>query len=321
MEENSDVLKEKLYSLCFGGDLVGLKDLLKFYPVFGEDVLCKMILKSLVQNKNVIFKYLVKEFSKELNLESVFEIMEHLFNYNLESYIPILLNKKPEVINHKNSVGYTLLHLACKHYKDSKQMVLYLLSRGARLEKCKEGKYAYDLLMPFNQKIKDLCERINASFSINNVSKIPYQQIEPNLILENEIGRGMFGSVYKGKIYGETEVAIKKIVMKEVSCKEKIENEIGILNIARHSNICTLMGRSIYEDKYFILMEYVDGVSLHEKILSKELDLKKIALISKQIACAMNFLHSQKIYILHRDLKSNNILVSRQGIVKICDFG
>ena len=68
-------------------------------------------------------------------------------------------------------------------------------------------------------------------------------------------------------------------------------------------------------------MEFIKGESLEHKIYVTGINLSECFKIAKEIAKAMNFLHSKENPILHRDLKPANVLISKKGEVKITDFG
>ncbi len=90
--------------------------------------------------------------------------------------------------------------------------------------------------------------------------------------------------------------------------------------MARHSNIVQLIGVcQSYSGHYLIIMEYCSGPTLRKLNESEELPWNKRLSIAFQIAQAMSYLHSRGI--IHRDLKSENILFDDKGEVKVCDFG
>eukprot|EP01103_Thecamoeba_quadrilineata_P013212 TRINITY_DN359_c0_g1_i1.p1 TRINITY_DN359_c0_g1~~TRINITY_DN359_c0_g1_i1.p1 ORF type:complete len:339 (+),score=76.52 TRINITY_DN359_c0_g1_i1:99-1115(+) len=135
------------------------------------------------------------------------------------------------------------------------------------------------------------------------------------------IGGGNFGQVYKGVYFG-TEVAIKQLL--DVDDKEMhkyIEREMATLRDMRHPNVVQFMGLSRNHTDVFIVTEYIAGGDLR-KILkddTKELSWLLRSKIATDVAYAMCFLHSKGL--IHRDLKSNNLLVGEHWKVKVCDFG
>ena len=148
------------------------------------------------------------------------------------------------------------------------------------------------------------------------------------------IGLGATSEVYQGTYKG-CDVSIKKIKIKEIndnSYKAYI-NEISVLTSINHRNIVTLLGTMVEENQLCIVTEYCQGGTLYDLLNKKKnieipwnLKLKFLIEISE----AMNFLHKNEPQIIHRDLKSLNILLTHQLLeknsndhvsIKLCDFG
>ncbi|XP_061164753.1 mitogen-activated protein kinase kinase kinase 13-like [Saccostrea echinata] len=126
------------------------------------------------------------------------------------------------------------------------------------------------------------------------------------------LGSGAQGAVFLGKLNGE-EVAVKKV---------RDVNETDIKNLRRlnHPNVITFKGVCTQAPCYCIIMEYCPYGQLYEVLRDgKEIPPALILDWAKQIASGMHYLHSHKI--IHRDLKSPNILVAKNDVVKISDFG
>ncbi|KAJ3213967.1 hypothetical protein HK099_007097 [Clydaea vesicula] len=139
-----------------------------------------------------------------------------------------------------------------------------------------------------------------------------------------EIGSGAFGQVYKAEYLG-TEVAIKKFMdikpNPNIDLKKYIDREVGILQECRHPNVVQFMGVCIHENKCYIVTEYVGGGNLKELLLdaTKNLDWREKLSFAIDSARAMVYLHSREI--IHRDLKSENFLLTDNKRLKVCDFG
>lgn len=141
-------------------------------------------------------------------------------------------------------------------------------------------------------------------------------------ILE-KLGEGGMGIVYKAQ---DTKlqrlVALKflreQFVFDETS-KARFLREARSASALNHLNIVTIYEIDELEGKYFIAMEYVEGSSLKDLTSQKPLQVKKALDIAIQVADALKSTHEKKV--IHRDLKSDNILVTSDGIVKIADFG
>ncbi|XP_036326801.1 mitogen-activated protein kinase kinase kinase 13-like isoform X1 [Rhagoletis pomonella] len=126
------------------------------------------------------------------------------------------------------------------------------------------------------------------------------------------LGSGAQGAVFSGKLNNEI-VAVKKV-------KELKETDIKHLRKLDHQNIIKFKGVCTQSPVYCIIMEFCPYGPL-QNILKEEKVMLPSRLVSwsKQIALGMQYLHSHKI--IHRDLKSPNILIGQQEIVKISDFG
>ena len=137
-----------------------------------------------------------------------------------------------------------------------------------------------------------------------------------------EVGRGGFGVVYRGVVKNtRQEVAIKQIDLENDQADIfEINKEIQIISQCRLSQITQYYGCFVKGYKLWVIMEYVDGGSLFEILKSGSIRNERIILLLvKDILEAIMYLHGQGK--IHRDLKSQNILLNRRGEVKITDFG
>ncbi|XP_016961091.1 mitogen-activated protein kinase kinase kinase 7 [Drosophila biarmipes] len=153
------------------------------------------------------------------------------------------------------------------------------------------------------------------------VEEIPYGEFA--IGEENIIGSGFFGVVYKTK-WRNIEIAVKRIIPGREH--KYIQREINQLSRVSHVNIVKLHGISKHEDSFLMLMEYVDGGSLHKFLHegSKPSYSQAHAFNwAHQIAQAIAYLHAiRPKAVIHRDIKPLNALLCRKGLsLKICDFG
>eukprot|EP01087_Luapelamoeba_hula_P018719 TRINITY_DN607_c0_g2_i1.p1 TRINITY_DN607_c0_g2~~TRINITY_DN607_c0_g2_i1.p1 ORF type:complete len:342 (-),score=88.31 TRINITY_DN607_c0_g2_i1:148-1173(-) len=135
------------------------------------------------------------------------------------------------------------------------------------------------------------------------------------------IGKGNFGEVYRGSYLG-TDVAIKRLFFVDDDFMQKyIEREMDTLTQLNHPNIVQLMGLCIGLEDLYIVTEFVNGGNLNQKLVDRtvELDWKLRVALLRDFALAMSFLHNKGI--IHRDLKSHNLLVTDEWKLKVCDFG
>ena len=160
--------------------------------------------------------------------------------------------------------------------------------------------------------------------SISDNIAIPGEMIGPWKILR-EIGRGGMSTIYLAERADgqfEREVAIKFLhgIMPGKKMHSRLLAEQRILAKLEHKNIARLFDSGLTENRrpYFIL-EYVDGEPVHTYCLSHRLSVHEKLQIFEQICEAVQFAHQR--LIVHRDLKPNNILVRKDGTVKLLDFG
>ena len=138
-----------------------------------------------------------------------------------------------------------------------------------------------------------------------------------------ELGRGGMGIVYKAEDSKlKRTVALKFLpeeLMRDAESKERFVREAQSAAALDHPNICTVHEIDEAEGKIFISMAYVDGQSLKEKIKSSPWNLKETLDVAIQIAEGLEEAHSKGI--IHRDIKSANVMLTKKGQAKIMDFG
>ncbi|CAK6954178.1 mitogen-activated protein kinase kinase kinase 20 isoform X1 [Scomber scombrus] len=139
-----------------------------------------------------------------------------------------------------------------------------------------------------------------------------------DILFYENCGGGSFGSVYRARwISQDKEVAVKKLL--------KIENEAEILSVLSHRNIIQFYGAVVDAPNYGIVTEYASGGSLYDYLSSdnsEEMDMGQIMTWAAEIARGMHYLHSEApVKVIHRDLKSRNVVLAADRVLKICDFG
>ncbi|PWY97167.1 hypothetical protein BCV70DRAFT_71012 [Testicularia cyperi] len=137
------------------------------------------------------------------------------------------------------------------------------------------------------------------------------------------LGRGAFGSVYRGLNWttGET-VAVKQIQLGNIPKSElgEIMSEIDLLKNLKHPNIVKYKGSEKTRDFLYIILEYCENGSLHH--ICKRFGKFPEGLVSvyiSQVLQGLVYLHDQGV--IHRDIKGANILTTKDGSVKLADFG
>ncbi|XP_013591885.1 PREDICTED: serine/threonine-protein kinase EDR1 [Brassica oleracea var. oleracea] len=144
------------------------------------------------------------------------------------------------------------------------------------------------------------------------------------ITLGDRIGLGSYGEVYRGDWHG-TEVAAKKFLDQDLTGEalEEFRSEVQIMKKLRHPNIVLFMGAVTRPPNLSIITEFLPRGSLYRLIHrpNNQLDERRRLRMALDAARGMNYLHSCSPMIVHRDLKSPNLLVDKNWVVKVCDFG
>lgn len=148
--------------------------------------------------------------------------------------------------------------------------------------------------------------------------------LEGRYELEKELGRGGMGVVYMARDKQlDRKVALKflgALIDNSEEYRQRFVREARTAAKIQHPNVINIFDISASVGKAYIAMEYVDGPSLHRIISTKgAFDVRKAINIMQQSAAALAAIHDAGI--VHRDIKPDNILLAKGGLVKVMDFG
>jgi serine/threonine protein kinase len=149
------------------------------------------------------------------------------------------------------------------------------------------------------------------------------KKIGPYLI-EKELGSGAMGAVYRGRNVDSGErVAIKIIALGlagNENAMRRFQREIDILRQLEHPNIARIIRSGKYHETPLYVMEYLEGESLDKALARRgRLSWEEVVSVGRQLCAALRYAHERGI--IHRDLKPGNLMILKDGTIKLTDFG
>ncbi|KAJ5168818.1 Serine/threonine-protein kinase ste20 [Penicillium canariense] len=136
----------------------------------------------------------------------------------------------------------------------------------------------------------------------------------------NKIGQGASGGVYTAYETGTNNcVAIKQMNLDLQPKKDLIINEILVMKDSKHKNIVNFLESFLHGLDLWVVMEYMEGGSLTDVVTFNIMSEGQIAAVCRETLSGLQHLHSKGV--IHRDIKSDNILLSLEGNIKLTDFG
>jgi serine/threonine protein kinase/tetratricopeptide (TPR) repeat protein len=168
------------------------------------------------------------------------------------------------------------------------------------------------------------------AMSTTEILSVPVEDLAPGVTFADryqvieELGRGGMGKVYKVFDTQIKETVSLKLIKHEIAVEEKtiqrFQNEIRLARKISHKHICRLYHLGKEGGTHYITMEYVPGQDLKRLLKMNEwLNVETVLRWARQICDGLIEAHEQGI--IHRDLKSSNVMVDREGNVRIMDFG
>lgn len=159
---------------------------------------------------------------------------------------------------------------------------------------------------------EEILERLRTIVSVGDPNR-KYTKME-------KIGQGASGTVYTAiETSTGMEVAIKQMNLSQQPKKELIINEILVMRENKHPNVVNYLDSYLVGEELWVVMEYLPGGSLTDVVTETCMDEGQIASVCREVLQALEFLHCNQV--IHRDIKSDNILLGLDGSVKLTDFG
>ncbi|KAL4650772.1 hypothetical protein ACB092_01G112600 [Castanea dentata] len=180
-------------------------------------------------------------------------------------------------------------------------------------------------LAPFFSKFSSI-KMVGKKGSVPLIEYTLLEKATDNFRDSNVLGEGGFGCVYKARLDDNFYVAVKKLNCENHNAEREFENEIDLLSKIQHPNIISLLGCSIHCESRFIVYELMQIGSLetqlhgpsHGSALTWHMRMK----IALDTARGLEYLHEHcNPQVIHRDLKTSNILLDSNFNAKLSDFG
>ena len=255
---------------------------------------------------------------------------EYFFQHSILLFFSLQINKNDELNFHffqldDNNVVYR------QHYAGICTGLLILLvgsswiywgAKKRRLIKLKEKFFRQNGGLLLQQQLVSHCIETSKIFTVDELKKATN-----NFDQSKVVGRGGYGIVYKGVLTNNKVVAIKKSKIGDNSQIEQFINEVIVLSQINHRNVVKLLGCCLETEYSLLVYEFITNGTLFDHIHNKfsqysSLSWRMRLKIAAEAARAIAYLHSStSMPIIHRDIKTTNILLDDNYTAKVSDFG
>mmetsp|Transcript_161738 Transcript_161738/g.298417 ORF Transcript_161738/g.298417 Transcript_161738/m.298417 type:complete len:487 (+) Transcript_161738:267-1727(+) len=179
-------------------------------------------------------------------------------------------------------------------------------------------RWLQDVLQPQSKSTAAVHDRLalRSLSSMDGHNHVAHQDIE----FVELLGTGSFGAVWRGNYKGQA-VAVKQCVVGDIKDTNMLLEEIRCLQALRHPRLVSYLGCCNKRPHVLMLMEYMSGGSLNDFLFKKKTSLKfnDRARMAYEVADGLTYIHG--LCVVHRDLKTANVVLDDQLHCKICDFG
>lgn len=256
-----------------------------------------------------------------INTPSIMDNLNTLFQYKTfglnKNFNPAIYEQEIQLLEFMEKKQKTLEDELLEKEKEIEKLT-------KSVEEKKQAEKKTQLLPGRNKRKSDLNVKVTNPLLLFD-EEIRFEDLQ--FFNNSDVGVGTFGEVKRG-YWRKTLVAIKFLKKTMENEEENIKSfieELNLLKRLRHPNILLYIGACTSGPHYFLVTEYCENGNLfdflHTQVKKNNLPFKDRVRIATEIAKGVNYLHSFNPPILHRDLKSLNILLDKNLTVKIADFG